>query len=362
MDFGPLIEQKRRRFQELENQVASSSLFENPKRAREVMREHAALKALVEDWELLEKSARELEENRELAAGPDAELAELAQSEISALEKRVMELTRSVQYSLLPPEPHEDRDAIMEIRAGTGGSEAALFAADLYRMYSKFAEPHGFKIEEMESSASELGGLKEIIFKVSGASVFRVLRYESGVHRVQRVPMTEAQGRIHTSTATVAVLPEAEEVDIEIRPEDIRIEVSRSGGPGGQGVNTTDSAVQVLHIPTGKIVRCQDGRSQQKNKEKALAILRSRLLEERQLAEAEKYSAHRRSLIGSGGREEKIRTYNFPQNRVTDHRIGLTLYNLDLFMEGQLGEMVTALQVSDMEQRLKEAGLEAASA
>ncbi len=362
MDFGPLIEQKRRRFQELEHQVASSSLFENPKRARELMREHAALKSLVEDWEVLEKSARELEENREMALGPDAELAELAQGEIPALEKRVTELTRSVQYSLLPPEPHEDRDAIVEIRAGTGGSEAALFAADLYRMYSKYAEPHGFKIEELESSASELGGLKEIIFKVSGASVFRVLRYESGVHRVQRVPMTEAQGRIHTSTATVAVLPEAEEVDIEIKPEDIRIEVSRSGGPGGQGVNTTDSAVQVLHIPTGRIVRCQDGRSQQKNKEKALAILRSRLLEEKQLAEAEKYSAHRRSLIGSGGREEKIRTYNFPQNRVTDHRIGLTLYNLDLFMEGQLDEMVTALQVSDMEQRLKEAGLEPASA
>ena len=361
MDFGPLIEQKRRRFHELESQVASSSLFEHPKRAREVMREHAALKSLVENWEVLAKSARELEENRELAVGPDAELAELAQSEIPDLEKRVTELTKAVQYALLPPELHEDRDAIMEIRAGTGGSEAALFAADLYRMYSKYAEPHGFKIEELESSASELGGLKEIIFKVSGASVFRVLRYESGVHRVQRVPMTEAQGRIHTSTATVAVLPEAEEVDIEIRPEDLRIEVSRSGGPGGQGVNTTDSAVQVFHIPTGKMVRCQDGRSQQKNKEKALAILRSRLLEERQLAEAEKYSAHRRSLIGSGGREEKIRTYNFPQNRVTDHRIGLTLYNLDLFMEGQLSEMVTALQVSDMEQRLKEAGLETAS-
>jgi peptide chain release factor 1 len=245
----------------------------------------------------------------------------------------------------------------MEIRAGTGGNEAGLFAADLYRMYSRYAEARGFKIEELEGSGSELGGFKEIIFKISGLSVFRVLRYESGVHRVQRVPLTEAQGRIHTSTATVAVLPEAEDVDIEIRPEDIRIEVSRAGGPGGQGVNTTDSAVQVLHIPTGKIVRCQDGRSQQKNKEKALAILRSRLLEEKQLEEAEKYSAHRRSLIGSGGREEKIRTYNFPQNRVTDHRIGLTLYNLDLFMEGQLDEMVNALQASDMEQRLKEAGL-----
>jgi peptide chain release factor 1 len=259
----------------------------------------------------------------------------------------------------LPPEPHEDRDAIVEIRAGTGGNEAALFAADLYRMYCKYAEAGGFKIEQLESSPSELGGFKEIIFKVSGTSVFRMLRYESGVHRVQRVPVTEAQGRIHTSTATVAVLPEAEEVDIELKPEDIRIEVSRAGGPGGQGVNTTDSAVQVLHIPTKTIVRCQDGRSQQKNKEKALAILRSRLLEKKQLEEAEKYSAHRRNLIGSGGREEKIRTYNFPQNRVTDHRIGLTLHNLDLFMEGQLGEMVSALQISDMEQRLKEAGMEA---
>jgi peptide chain release factor 1 len=361
MDFAPLIDQKRRQFGELERQVASSSLFENPKKAREVMREHARLKTLLEDWEALQRSRRHLEENLELAAGDDAELAELAQAEVPALERAAAELTKSLQYALLPPEQHEDRDAIIEIRAGTGGSEAALFAADLYRMYGKYAESHGFRIEQLESSPSELGGFKEIIFKADGTSVFRLLRYESGVHRVQRVPVTEAQGRIHTSTATVAVLPEAEEVDIEFKPEDIRIEVSRAGGPGGQGVNTTDSAVQVLHIPTGKIVRCQDGRSQQKNKEKALAILRSRLLEEKQLEEAEKYSAHRRNLIGSGGREEKIRTYNFPQNRVTDHRIGLTLYNLDLFMEGQLDEMVNALQISDMEQRLKEAGLEARS-
>ena len=357
MDFAPLIDQKRGRFRELEEQIASASLFENPRRAREVLREHSALKSLLEDWARLEKSIRELEENRGMATGSDPELAEMAQAEIPILEDRVSKLSRSIQYALLPPEPHEDRDAIVEIRGGTGGNEAALFAADLYRTYSKYAEARGFKIEELESSPSELGGLKEIIFKVSGQSVFRVLRYESGVHRVQRVPVTEAQGRIHTSTATVAVLPEAEEVDIEIKPEDIRIEVSRAGGPGGQGVNTTDSAVQVLHIPTGRIVRCQDGRSQQKNKEKALAILRSRLLEEKQLAEAEKYSAHRKSLIGSGGREEKIRTYNYPQNRVTDHRIGLTVYNLDLFMEGQLDEMVNALQASDMEQRLKEAGL-----
>ena len=362
MDFRPLIEQKRKRFDELETLIGSSSLFENPKRAREIMREHANLKRLLETWDILEKKNRELEDNRLLAAGEDAELAELATNEIPPLETEIDRLTKEVQVALLPPEPHEDRDSIVEIRAGTGGNEAALFAADLYRMYNRYAESHGLKIEQLESSPSELGGLKEVIFKVSGEHVFRTLRYESGVHRVQRVPVTEAQGRIHTSTATVAVLPEAEEIDLELRPEDLRIEVCRAGGPGGQGVNTTDSAVQVLHIPTGKIVRCQDGRSQQKNKEKALAILRARLLEERQQEEAEKYSAHRRSLIGSGGREEKVRTYNFPQNRVTDHRIGMTLFNLDLFMEGQLDEMVVALQASDMEQRLKEAGLEQAVA
>jgi peptide chain release factor 1 len=362
MDFGPLIAQKRKRFQELEDQIASASLFENPKRAKEVMREHSHIKSLLQIWSALQKAEKELEQNRELAGSEDAELAELARAEIPLLDKRVESITHDIQLALLPPEPNEDRDAIMEIRAGTGGNEAALFAAALYRMYCRFAEPHGIKVEELETSPSELGGLKEVIFRLSGESVFRVLRYESGVHRVQRVPVTEAQGRIHTSTATVAVLPEAEEIDIEIKPEDIRVEVSRAGGPGGQGVNTTDSAVQILHIATGKIVRCQDGRSQQKNKEKALAILRSRLLEEKQQEEAQKYSAHRRSLIGSGGRGEKIRTYNFPQNRVTDHRIGLTLYNLDLFIDGQMDEMITALQASDLEQRLKEAGLEKAIA
>jgi peptide chain release factor 1 len=209
----------------------------------------------------------------------------------------------------------------------------------------------------MDSSDADLGGLKEIVFRLSGDSVFRKMRYESGVHRVQRVPATEAQGRIHTSTATVAVLPEAEEIDIELKMEDLRIEVCRSGGPGGQGVNTTDSAVQILHIPTGRIVRCQDGRSQQQNKERALQIMRSRLLEDKRRQEEEKYSAHRRSLIGGGGREEKIRTYNFPQNRVTDHRIGLTIYSLDRFMEGDIEEMIDNLQASDISQRLKEADM-----
>jgi peptide chain release factor 1 len=355
MDFSLLIERKRRRFEALEGEIGGAMLFENAARAREILREHARLKELMTLWKDYEKTGRELVESRTLAASDDAEMAELAAAELPNLERRLPELERDLQIALLPPEPGEDRDAIVEIRAGTGGTEAALFAADLYRMYSRFAEAHNWNVEALDSSEADLGGLKEIVFRLSGDSVFRRMRYESGVHRVQRVPATEAQGRIHTSTATVAVLPEAEEVDIELKMEDLRIEVCRAGGPGGQGVNTTDSAVQILHIPTGRIVRCQDGRSQQQNKERALQIMRARLLEDKRREEEEKYSAHRRSLIGGGGREEKIRTYNFPQNRVTDHRIGLTLYNLDRFIEGDIDEMIDSLQASDMAQRLKEA-------
>lgn len=357
MDFEPLIERKRRRFEELESEISSPDLFSDPARARAVLREHGVTKELLAAWERLQKAGRELVENRELLEAGDAEMADMAREEIVALEKNIPDLEMSVQVALLPPEPDEDRDAIVEIRAGTGGTEAALFAADLYRMYCRYADSLGLRVEELESSPADLGGFREIIFRVSGASVFRRLRYESGVHRVQRVPATEAQGRIHTSTATVAVLPEAEEVDIEIRPEDLRIEVCRAGGPGGQGVNTTDSAVQVMHIPTGRIVRCQDGRSQQKNKEAALKIMRSRLLEDKRREEEEKYSAHRRSLIGGGGREEKIRTYNFAENRVTDHRIKVSLYSLDRFLEGDMAELIEALQADDIRERLKEAGI-----
>jgi len=278
--------------------------------------------------------------------------------ELPELEKRHTKLGLEIQYELLPREETEDRDAIIEIRAGTGGDEASLFAGDLYRMYTRVTEERGWKLESLEGSPSDVGGFKEVVFKVTGDEVFRILKYESGVHRVQRVPSTETQGRIHTSTATVAVMPEAEEVDVELKQDELHIQATRSGGPGGQHVNTTDSCVQVTHLPTGIMVRCQDGRSQGKNKEKALAILRSKLLEQRQQAQAAKYSAHRRNLIGSGGREEKIRTYNFPQNRVTDHRINMTLYNLDGFLDGQLGDMVQGLQASEMEERLHEAGLE----
>lgn len=354
MDFAPLIEKHAVRFAQLEVEIADGELFSDPKKASETMREHARLKELLALWDDFEKTTAELAENREMARGGD-ELAEMAQAEIPLLQEKIANGERDIQIALLPPDANEDRDAIVEIRAGAGGNEAALFAADLYRMYCRYAEMAGLKVEQMETSASELGGLREVIFKATGEAVFRKLRFESGVHRVQRVPATEAQGRIHTSTATVAVLPEAEEVDFELKADELRIEVCRAGGPGGQGVNTTDSAVQVLHIPTGTIVRCQDGRSQQKNKQKALNILRSRLLERKQREEAEKYAAQRKGQVGTGGREEKIRTYNFPQNRVTDHRIGLTLYNLDRFMEGDMEEMLITLQAEDLKSRLEEA-------
>src|SRR5437868_72478 len=360
MDLKPHISRFRNRFAELEKELAKPDLYSNAKKAQEITREHSRLKqtlSFADEYERLQKQVPETEAMIRNVA--DAEMAELATMELPDLQKKLEKATEKLRFAILPPDENDSRNTIIEIRAGAGGSEAAIFASELYRMYFRFAEREGWKVETLETSPGELGGLKEVIFQVNGQDVFKKLRYESGVHRVQRVPATEAQGRIHTSTATVAVLPEAQEVDLVINPSDLRIEVCRSGGPGGQGVNTTDSAVQILHIPTGLIVRCQDGRSQQKNKEKALNVLRSRLLETKQREEAEKYAAHRRSQIGSGGREEKIRTYNFPQNRVTDHRIGLTLYNLDRFMEGELEEMISALQAADLAERLKDSALSA---
>ncbi len=358
MDYSGVIAGKRTRFADLEDIIGRPNFYDDAKKAGDMLREHRSLQNLLTSWDSFEKTQVELAESRVMAKSQeDKEFAEMAAAEIPVLEQRLVDLEKAIQESILPPDPLEGRDIILEIRAGTGGDEASLFAADLLRMYSRFAEGRGWKIESLDTSPSEVGGFKEVIVKISGEDVYRVMKYESGVHRVQRVPATEAQGRIHTSAATVAVMPEAEEVDFELKSEEVRIEVCRSSGAGGQGVNTTDSAVQVLHIPTGTIVRCQDGRSQIKNKEKALSILRSRLLEKKQQEEAAKYSANRKSLVGSGGREEKIRTYNYPQNRVTDHRIELTLYNLDQFMEGRVEGILQALLASDLKERLAEAGL-----
>ena len=357
MDYAPLMDSKRDRLAEIESIMGHEDFYADPKRAGEISQEYNVLKKALSNWDTFTEAQANLAENQELVKSGDAELAEMAGEEIPELEQQIEDLELEIQYALLPHDPTESRDAIVEIRAGTGGDEASLFAAELMRMYIRYAEGQGWKVETMEASPSEVGGFKEVTLQVSGAEVFRHLKYESGVHRVQRVPATETQGRIHTSTATVAVLPEAEEVDIQLKPDELNIQATRSGGPGGQHVNTTDSCIQVTHLPTGIMVRCQDGRSQPKNKEKALSILRAKLLERKQQEEAEKYSSQRRSLIGSGGREEKIRTYNFPQNRITDHRIGLTLYNLEGVMTGDIGELVEKLQASEMEERLEEAGL-----
>jgi peptide chain release factor 1 len=296
----------------------------------------------------------DLAENRALLESEPAEseLAQMAKEEIARLEKQDQRLQKEIQRGILPPDPADSRNTIIEIRAGAGGQESALFSADLYRMYTRYAEGRGWKCENLDSSPSDLGGYKEIVFQINGTDVYKRLKYESGVHRVQRVPATEAQGRIHTSTCTVAVLPEAEEVDVEIKPEDLEITVCRASGPGGQGVNTTDSAVQIIHKPTHLIVRCADQRSQQKNKARALTVLRSRLLERKVAEENKKYADQRKEQVGTGERNERIRTYNFPQNRLTDHRIGLTLHNLPFIMEGDIDPVIEPLMANDLEEKL----------
>ena len=317
MDYSNLILQRRERFAEVEQLITDPDLFANPKKGKSVMSEHSRLKELLEMWETLETAKTNLEENRELAKEDDAEMAEMAEMEIPELEASIEKLSQDVQYALLPRDESEDRDALLEIRSGAGGDEAAIFAGEVMRMYQRYAEQRGWKHEHLDSTPSEAGGFSKIVIKVTGEEVFRFMKYESGVHRVQRVPATETQGRIHTSTITVAVMPEAEEVDVQFKTEDLHIQATRSGGPGGQHVNTTDSAVQITHLPTGIQVKSQDGRSQTQNKEKALEILRAKIFEIKQREQEEQYSAQRRSLLGSGDRSEKIRTYNFPQSRIT---------------------------------------------
>jgi len=354
MDLHPFIDKFARRFAEVEAALNDPKLFDNALRAQEMTREYSRLKELVSQGERYLKILADLKEHRELllTEPPESELAQMAREEITHLEEEEKHYARLVQIGLIPPDPADSRNTIVEIRAGVGGSESALFAADLYRMYCHYCEHRGWKIETMDSNPSDLGGFKEIIFGVSGQDVYKRLKYEMGVHRVQRVPATEAQGRIHTSTATVAVLPEAQEVDIEIKPEDLEINVCRASGHGGQGVNTTDSAVQIIYKPTGMMVRCADERSQIKNKAKAMTVLRSRLLEIKVAQENAQYAAQRKEQVGTGDRNERIRTYNFPQNRVTDHRIELTLYNLPTFIEGDIDCLIDPLMADDMEKKL----------
>ena len=354
MDLRPHIEKFARRFAEVEMALSDPKAFDNQQRAQELSKEYARLKELVAAGQAYQKAVADLAENRALIEGEPAEseLAQMAKEEVARLERDEKRLAQKIQFGILPPHPTDSRNTIVEIRAGAGGQESALFAADLYRMYTRYAETQGWKIEDLDSSASDLGGFKEIVFQINGTDVFKRLKYESGVHRVQRVPATEAQGRIHTSTVTVAVLPEAQEVDVEIRPEDIDVTVCRASGKGGQGVNTTDSAVQIQHKPSGLTVRIADERSQIKNRAKAMTVLRSRLLERKIAEENAKYAAQRKEQVGTGERSEKIRTYNFPQNRVTDHRIELTLYNLANVIEGDLDPLLDPLLTHDQEEKL----------
>ncbi|MFP4205070.1 MAG: peptide chain release factor 1 [Spirochaetaceae bacterium] len=344
------------RYEELQQQIADPEVHKQPDRYKQLMQEHAHLSEVVAAYEEYRRTRDALAETRDLVEQEgDPDMKAMAREELEKLEEQEQTLETQLKLLLVPRDPLDGKDTIVEIRAGTGGDEASLFATDLYRMYSRYAERNGWKIEVMDQSPTEVGGFKEIIFSVAGKGVYGNLKYESGVHRVQRVPTTESGGRIHTSAVTVAVLPEAEDTDIRISNEDLRIDVFRSSGPGGQSVNTTDSAVRITHIPTGTVVSCQDEKSQHKNKAKALRVLKARLYEAEEQRKHRERDSARKNQIGSGDRSERIRTYNFPQNRVTDHRINLTLYKLDQFIQGEIDEAVEVLKLADREESLKAA-------
>jgi peptide chain release factor 1 len=341
------------RYQELERLLMDPKVLGNPKELQKLARERAELSRLVESYRVYKKVNEEIQASQELLTEADEEMRDLAKTELHGLREKQATLEQEMKILLLPKDPRDEKNTFLEIRAGTGGEEAALFAAELFRMYAKYAETNRWRVEVVSENPTGLGGFKEIIALVEGKGVFSRLKYESGVHRVQRVPVTESSGRIHTSAVTVAVLPEADEVEIEINPNDLRIDVYRSSGPGGQSVNTTDSAVRITHLPTGMIVTCQDEKSQHKNKAKALKVLRARLLDQLVAAQQSEISEARKNQVGSGDRSERVRTYNFPQNRVTDHRIGVTLYRLDSFLEGNIGEIIDALNTNYQAEALK---------
>ena len=346
------LEGVEKRYEELERKVSDPETTSDRNRIREVGQELSSLAPIVETIRSLRDAEKRLADAQQLVDGDDADLHDLAREEVAELSAKTDDLTKRLRAQLVPRDPLNEKNVIVEVRAGEGGEEAALFGADLYRMYARYAERHRWKTEILSQSQSEKGGFKEIIFKVSGRGAYSKLKFESGVHRVQRVPATEAQGRIHTSTATVAVLPEAEETDLVINEEDLKIDLYRAGGHGGQGVNTTDSAVRITHLPTGEVVTCQDERSQLKNKTNAMAVLRSRLLARAAEERAERESTARNAQIGCGERSEKMRTYNFPQDRLTDRRLGYNLSNLDRRMDGDIDDLVDALSEQDEADRL----------
>jgi peptide chain release factor 1 len=342
------------RFDELTNQLADGELVKNPKRYQAVARERKEMKETVEVVRRLLAIQQTLQDDRDvIEADDDPELVDLAKAEVAELKREQESVEEKLRILLVPKDPDDSRNTIVEIRAGTGGEESALFAADLLRMYTRFVEDKGWKMELMSSHETGIGGLKEVIFLVTGDRAYGTLKYESGVHRVQRVPVTESGGRIHTSAASVVVLPEAEDVDVEIDPNDLRVDVFRSSGPGGQSVNTTDSAVRVTHVPTGLVVSCQDEKSQHKNKAKAMKVLRARLLDRARREQEDQISQKRKSQVSTGDRSAKIRTYNFPQQRVTDHRIGLTLHRLNEILDGDLDALVEALHQADVAEKIK---------
>ncbi|BDF79189.1 peptide chain release factor 1 [Pyramidobacter piscolens] len=353
MNLEPKLRELEAIYAELEKKMADPAVVSDIKEMQNLGRKHSELEEVVGDYRRYRQVRDEIAEAKELVGGGDHELAELAKMELEEKEPLLGKIEEQLRVALLPKDPNDEKDVIMEIRAGTGGDEASLFAADLFRMYSRYAEREGWKLEIVDENETEVGGYKEIVLQIHGRGVYSQLKYESGVHRVQRVPATEAGGRIHTSAATVVVMPVADDIDIEIRPEDLKIDTYRSSGAGGQHVNMTDSAVRITHLPTGLVVTCQDERSQIKNRAKALQVLKTRLYD----AEVEKQrsaeSAERKGMIGSGDRSERIRTYNYPQNRVTDHRIGLTLYKLEYMMDGDLYEMIKALVMAEQAAKLE---------
>jgi peptide chain release factor 1 len=338
-----MLEKVEQRFAELDRMLGDPEVIKDPKRLQQIAKEHADLGKIVDLYRKAKRLEAEIEENRGLLSERDEEIKKLAREEIDYLTQERERVEDKLRNALAPKDPNDGKNILLEIRAGTGGEEAGLFAADLFRMYAKFAEMNGWRVDILSRNFTGVGGFKEIIALIEGDRVYGKLKFESGVHRVQRIPETESQGRIHTSAVTVAVLPEADEIDVEIDPDDLRVDVFRSSGPGGQSVNTTDSAVRITHIPTGLVATCQDEKSQHKNKAKAMKVLRAKLLDKLEKEQQEERSEKRRSLVGSGDRSERIRTYNFPQGRVTDHRIGLTLYKLGEILEGHLRELVETL-------------------